>query len=71
MADAMHLDGGKPAARMGATEILPPGSSVFDESISHVDQKYRGTNNDIHDMSVLGKKQVLKVGFIRTCPLKR
>lgn len=39
----------------------PNHANVFDDSISHVPQKYRGTSADQHDMSILGKKQVLRV----------
>lgn len=40
---------------------LPSYANVFDDSISHVPQRYRGTSADQHDMNVLGKKQVLRV----------
>lgn len=53
----------------------PNPSKVFDDGISNVPEKYRGTNADAHDMSVLGKKQVLRrnfgfitmLGFASTC----
>lgn len=40
---------------------LTEAPDVFDESISHVPDKYKGTDADRYDMSVLGKKQVLRV----------
>jgi hypothetical protein len=50
-----------------AADVQPTDSSqgtaekVFDDGVSHVPEKYRGTNADQHDMAVLGKKQVLRV----------
>jgi hypothetical protein len=46
---SMHLDGDKPAASSGQRE-LPDYTSpdVYDESISHVAERYRGTNSDQH-----------------------
>ncbi|KAK5069184.1 hypothetical protein LTR64_008662 [Lithohypha guttulata] len=38
----------------------PDTSKVFDNEVSNVPEKYRGTNADARDMSVLGKKQVLR-----------
>lgn len=39
-------------------------STVLDESISVIPDKYHGTAADRHEMSMLGKKQVLRVGPI-------
>lgn len=39
----------------------PVDTDVFDNNVSHVAEKYRGTDADHKDMSVLGKKQVLRV----------
>lgn len=39
----------------------PSHPNVFDDSVSHIPQKYRGTPADQHDMDILGKKQVLRV----------
>lgn len=39
----------------------PPIEAIYDNDISHVSEKYRGTAADVRDMSVLGKKQVLRV----------
>ena len=36
-------------------------ANVVDERISNVAERYRGTDADKHDMTVLGKKQVLRV----------
>ena len=49
---SMHLDGDKPAGSIRSTE-LPPSyenatDDVFDERISHVAAKYRGTTTDQH-----------------------
>lgn len=41
----------------------PDGTKVFGESISNVPEKYRGTTADRRDMTVLGKKQVLRVSI--------
>lgn len=38
-------------------------AKVFDDGISHVPEKYRGTSADKRDMTVMGKKQVLRVGI--------
>lgn len=60
MMDSLHKD----HAAVEFTEGRA--AAVFDDSISHVPQKYRGTAADQKDMSVLGKKQVLRVfGMIR------
>ena len=44
-----------------ASGTYPPSTEVFDNDISHVHEKYRGTAADARDMSALGKKQVLRV----------
>lgn len=41
----------------------PNGNAVFDQDISDVPTKFRGTSADQHDMAILGKKQVLRVGL--------
>ena len=48
------------AVQMAEAGNLSP--KVFDEGISNVPTKYRGTDADRRDMTVLGKKQVLRVG---------
>ena len=64
---SLHIDD-KQVPNVGLAETSssssPQGTSnVFDERISHVPEKYRGTSADEHDMSVLGKKQVLRRNF--------
>ena len=52
-----------------------PKPRVFDDAVSNIPVKYRGTTADVKDMSVLGKKQVLRrnfsfitmLGFASTC----
>lgn len=39
------------------------GAKVFDDDVSHVPEKYRGTAADRRDMTVMGKKQVLRVSI--------
>ncbi|KAF2669994.1 amino acid transporter [Microthyrium microscopicum] len=41
----------------------PAESNVFDSNISNIPDKFKGTNADAHDMSVMGKKQVLRRNF--------
>ncbi len=55
---SLHLND-KTAADVELRE--PAVTSVFDDEISHVPQKYHGTSSDKHEMAVLGKKQVLRV----------
>lgn len=38
-----------------------PREHVFDNAVRNVPEKYMGTTADMRDMSVLGKKQVLRV----------
>ena len=49
---SMHIDGDKPVGNTGATEVpplySPTNDDVFDERISHIATKYRGTNEDQH-----------------------
>ena len=48
---SMHIDGDKPVGRTGSAEVPPYSTTsddVFDERISHVAAKYRGTNEDQH-----------------------
>ncbi|KAK5064929.1 hypothetical protein LTR84_000763 [Exophiala bonariae] len=55
--------------------LSPNEAKVFDDSVSHVPEKYRGTDADRRDMTVMGKKQVLRrnfsfitmLGFASTC----
>lgn len=74
---SLHLDD-KNRASFEATEAgngISPNGRVFDNSISHVQERYRGTDADKRDMTVLGKKQVLRrnfsfitmLGFASTC----
>lgn len=57
---ALHLND-KDTINVGTTEAGLGSPKVFDESISNVPAKYRGTDADRRDMTVLGKKQVLRV----------
>ena len=60
---SLHLNN-KEIADVELTDA--PGTSspnVFDDGISHVPKKYRGTSVDKRDMTVMGKKQVLRVGI--------
>jgi hypothetical protein len=41
----------------------PIAAKIFDDGISHVPEKYRGTSADQRDMIVMGKKQVLRVSI--------
>lgn len=40
----------------------PDETPMFDDNVSHVPEKYRGTPADKQDMAILGKEQVLRVG---------
>lgn len=40
----------------------PTSAKAYENSASNVPERYRGTSADKHDMDVLGKKQVLRVG---------
>lgn len=46
-----------------ASATSPNGTKVFDDNVSHVPERYRGTAADRHDMTVMGKKQVLRVSI--------
>lgn len=46
-----------------ASAASPNGAKVFDDTVSHVPEKYRGTAADRRDMTVMGKKQVLRVSI--------
>ncbi|KAF2107377.1 amino acid/polyamine transporter I [Lophiotrema nucula] len=67
MAD-LHLDDKRVES---STEV----AGVFDDRVSHVAQKYQGTDADRQEMAMLGKKQVLRrnfnfltmLGFASTC----
>ncbi|KAL6241072.1 hypothetical protein RBB50_011975 [Rhinocladiella similis] len=74
---SLHLDSKQMRAAEPSSE---PGSppdefDVFDEGVSHVAEKFRGTSADKRDMMVMGKKQVLRrnfnfvtmLGFASTC----
>lgn len=41
----------------------PTTRELFDDGISNVPEKYRGTAADRHDMAVMGNKQVLRVSI--------
>jgi hypothetical protein len=62
---SLHLDKKPITADIQLTEApgtpSPNDAKVFDDGISHVPEKYRGTVADKRDMTVLGKKQVLRV----------
>lgn len=64
MADSLHLDSKQmKAAESSGTPGSPPEDiDIFDEGVSHVAEKFRGTSADKRDMMVMGKKQVLRVG---------
>ena len=64
MAAELHLNnkelvGANVHETSGTTSPNDP--KVFDDKVSNVPQRYRGTDSDKHDMMVLGKKQVLRV----------
>ncbi|KAK6376338.1 hypothetical protein LTS17_006933 [Exophiala oligosperma] len=77
MADSLHLDSKQmKAAESSGTPGSPPEDiDIFDEGVSHVAEKFRGTSADKRDMMVMGKKQVLRrnfnfitmLGFASTC----
>ena len=64
---SMHIDHDKRAANVSAISS-PRSEDVFDDRFGHVDERYRGTNNDVHEMAMLGKKQVLKVSIHGSLP---
>lgn len=57
---SMYTDNDKPPAQV-STSSSPNSDDISDDRLGDVSKRYRGTTNDVHDMSVLGKKQVLKV----------
>ena len=64
--DSLHLRERKVAdteftATAGTSS--PTTREVFDDGISNVPEKYRGTAADRHDMTVMGNKQVLRVSI--------
>lgn len=65
----LHKDHSAVELKEASGSPPPPGAAIFDNSVSHVPEKYRGTSADMHDMSVMGKKQVLRVSSedIRFC----
>lgn len=67
---ALHLNKDEIAdvelSEPGATS--PNDTKVFDDSVSHVPEKYRGTAADRRDMTVMGKKQVLRVSLSASRP---
>lgn len=52
MTSSLHING---------KDVSTSQDNVFDDRISSIPDKYTGTHADIHDMSVMGKKQVLRV----------
>lgn len=76
--DSLHLRERKSADAeftTGEGTSSPTTREVFDDGISNVPEKYRGTAADRHDMTVMGNKQVLRrnftfitmLGFASTC----
>lgn len=63
--DNLHLTDKHVAVKSGNTSgshsPVEVAADVFDNNVSAVAEKYRGTDADHRDMSVLGKKQVLRV----------
>lgn len=64
---SLHLNSNKNMAGVDFTGAPGTSSSnaekeVFDDGVSRVPEKYRGTDADRRDMSVMGNKQVLRVG---------
>ena len=60
---SLHINN-KDITAVELAEADSPGSiKVFDGSVSNVPEKYRGTDADRKDMTVLGKKQVLRVSI--------
>jgi choline transport protein len=53
---SLHLDD-----KAAVATPKPLSSPVFDERISIIPEKYHGTDADRHEMTMLGKKQVLRV----------
>ncbi|KIX02539.1 uncharacterized protein Z518_08480 [Rhinocladiella mackenziei CBS 650.93] len=73
---SLHLNDNKQILDVELTDT--PGSSspkIFDDGVSRVPEKYRGTSADKRDMTIMGKKQVLRrnfsfitmLGFASTC----
>ena len=65
---SLHLDNKKMAGvelteGVAASPNESTDAKVFDDNVSHIPEKYRGTSADQHDMSVMGNKQVLRVGI--------
>lgn len=48
----MHIDGDKPTGSIRSAEVSPASDDVFDERISHVAEKYRGTTEDQRGMQL-------------------
>lgn len=64
--DSLHLRERKSADAeftTGEGTSSPTTREVFDDGISNVPEKYRGTAADRHDMTVMGNKQVLRVSI--------
>ena len=64
--ESLHLNN-KEVADVELTDVAGTGSphaaKVFDDHISHVPDRFKGTNADQRDMIVMGKTQVLRVGI--------
>jgi hypothetical protein len=58
---SLHLIDKAAASAQAAKASSPNNGAVFDQNISHVPEKFKGTSADQQDMAVLGKKQVLRV----------
>lgn len=55
--DSLHTDHKAPTSAVSAEA-----NEIFDNAVSNIPERYRGTMADQKDMSILGKKQVLRVG---------
>lgn len=59
--ESLHITG-KDGADVKVSDTGDSGRpNIFDEGVSNVPAKYRGTDADRKDMTNLGKKQVLRV----------
>jgi hypothetical protein len=58
--EALHL-GSKDGSNVKVSGNDAGSPKIFDEGVSNVPAKYRGTDADKRDMTNLGKKQVLRV----------
>lgn len=63
--DSLHVRD-KESTSFAAEELSSGnGTPIYDQNISAVASKFRGTSADEHDMAILGKKQVLRVSALR------